>query len=711
MPHLTTDVLETLRAALRDRYAIERSIGSGGMATVYLARDLRYAGRAVALKVLRPEIAGGVGLERFQREIQVAAVLSHPRIVPVFDSGEADGMLYYVMPYVEGETLRQRLDRGTPEVADSLRIVADVAGALSYAHGRGIVHRDIKPENIILCGPEAVVTDFGIARPMDAGARITGRGMSLGTPGYMSPEQVSIGGELDERSDIYSLGCILHELLLGFLPTRLVSSESLRAGRLVAPSSDVRKRLDELPPGVEAALVHALAPIPEERTPTMAAFAAALRTGSTPPDEERSIAVLPFLILTTDPDSRFLGDGLAEEITNALARVRSLHVVARTTAFAHAERSADPRHIGRELGVATLLEGSVRRADDRLRITVRLVNTRDGRQLWSERYERPMRDVFALEDEIARNVTQTLQLMLTDAERRALSRRGGATLDDTAYECYLRGRQFFHETRKKSLEYAREMFARAIDIDGNFALAHAALAECCALLHMYYPSSDPALAQADRASLRALELAPDLPEAHAARGFALFQLGRPEEARAEFETAIRLDPSQFEARYFYARQCFQRGAMQEAARWFEDAARVREDYQARFFAAQAYEALGEHERARVAYRKALEVADAHTTLHPDDPRAATMCAVAHCRLGDASHGLEWARRALEIDPNDAGVRYNVACLYALEGEADLAIACLQDCLRLGFGNREWIERDPDLASLRGDPRFVALFAT
>jgi tetratricopeptide (TPR) repeat protein len=282
-------------------------------------------------------------------------------------------------------------------------------------------------------------------------------------------------------------------------------------------------------------------------------------------------------------------------------------------------------------------------------------------------------------------------------------RRGG--LSRLAYRTL---REYFREIRRKSLEYARQMFTRAIEIDPGFARAHCGVADCCSLLHMYYPSATPELEQADAASLRALELDPDLAEAHAARGFALFQLRRDNEAAAEFETAIRLDPSQLEARYFYGRQCFQRGQLTEAAHWFEDAARVQESVEARFFAAQAYEAAGRQEEAAAAYRRALAAAEHHLELHPDDPRAATMRAVSLCRLGEAAEGLEWARRALVIDAEDAGVRYNVACLLALEGKREQALEYLEECIRLGFGNWDWIARDPDLASLRADPRFDAM---
>jgi adenylate cyclase len=299
-----------------------------------------------------------------------------------------------------------------------------------------------------------------------------------------------------------------------------------------------------------------------------------------------------------------------------------------------------------------------------------------------------------------------LKVILTDTEMHSLKRMPTSSV--RAYEYYLRGRHYLHQTRRQSLEYARAMFTQAIAVDPDFALAHAGIADCSSLLLVYYPSAEAALDQADEASRRAVELGFDLPETHASRGFALSQQRRYDEAAAEFKESIRLDPGQFDARYHFARQCFQRGLHAEAARWFEEASSIREDYQASFFAAQSYEAMGNPATAVEAYRRALDVVRRHTDLYPDDPRAATMRAVASCRVGDRPEGMRWAERALEIDPEDAGVRYNVACLYALEGELELALKTLEDCVRLGFGNLEWIAQDPDMAPLRNDDRFKRL---
>jgi adenylate cyclase len=465
-------------------------------------------------------------------------------------------------------------------------------------------------------------------------------------------------------------------------------AKRLRGDLDLAPAPETRALIDQL------RARDAFTPPP--RAPAM--------EGGAP--SQASVAVLPFINMSSDSENEYLSDGIAEEITNALTKVSALQVASRTSAFAFKGQGMDVRRIGEELEVATVLEGSVRKAGGRLRITAQLVKAANGYHLWSERFDRETEDVFAIQDEIAQSVVSVLKVILTDRERRALARM--PTSDVRAYEFYLRGRHYLHQTRKRSLEYAREMFTQAIAVDPEFALAYAGIADCSSLLHVYYPSAESAIEQGERASRRAVELDPDLAEVHASRGFALSQQRRYAEAAAEFETAIRLDPAQFDARYYYARQCFQCGALADAARLFEEAARMREDYQARFFAAQSYEAMGDRERALEAYQRALEVARRHLEFHPDDPRAATMRAVSSCRCGKRDEGMHWAERALTIDPEDAGVRYNVACLYALEGERDRAIAALEECIQLGFTNVEWIGQDPDMASLRDDARFQRL---
>lgn len=430
---------------------------------------------------------------------------------------------------------------------------------------------------------------------------------------------------------------------------------------------------------------------------------APLRPVDAPP---RSVAVLPFTIVGGDADAGYLGYGLADQIVTDLAKIGDLKVVARTSSFAYEDTAEDVRTIGRRLGARAVLEGSVQRSGDRLRVTTQLINVEDGYHLWSEQYDRPMEDVFGIQDEVADNVARALHAVLREHERRALAKVH--TRDVDAYEFYLRGRRFFSQGRRKSLEYARDMYRRAIDRDDRFALAYAGVAEATALLAMYYPAAEADLNEARQAADAALAIDGELAEAHGALGAVLFLQGKLEAAEAALHRALDLDPRLFEARYLHARACFQQGRFADAARLFQDAESVREDYSAAFFAAQSLEALGEHDRARDAYGHASRVALRHVELNPDDPRAATMLAVALCRVGREEDGLRWADRALAIDPEDAGVRYNVACLFAVAGRQDRALDCLEEARSVGFGNRAWLERDPDLASLRDHPRFEAI---
>jgi TolB-like protein/Tfp pilus assembly protein PilF len=422
----------------------------------------------------------------------------------------------------------------------------------------------------------------------------------------------------------------------------------------------------------------------------------------------RSVAVLPFVGVGGEQATEDLGFGLADQILTDLTRIGDLFVVSRTSSFAYKGRADDVRDIGRKLGARAVLEGSVQRSGDRLRVTTQLINVENGYHLWSDRYDRTMEDVFQIQDEISANVARVLKAVLREHERKAMSKV--PTQEVRAYEYYLRGRRFFFQFRRKSLEHAREMFQKAVAIDPGFALAHAGIADVMALIFTYYPASRPDLEEARKASVRALELDPDLAEAHAAHGSVLFAQGHMPEAEAAFRRSVELDPRLFEARYFHARACFQQGRFEQAAELFREATEVREDYPSSFFAAQSLEALDHHEEAIAAYEAALDVAERHMELNPDDPRAATMRAVALCRLGRVEEGLEWADRALTIDPEDAGVRYNAACLFAVADKAERALECLQEAVDVGFGNRAWLERDPDLDGLRAHPRFQALLA-
>jgi serine/threonine protein kinase/Flp pilus assembly protein TadD len=713
--------IERLREALSQSYTIDRELGRGGMATVYLAQDTRHE-RLVALKVLHPELAASLGPDRFLREIKVAARLNHPHILALHESGQVDGFLYYVMPYVEGESLRERLDREQLlPVDEAIRHARAIASALDYAHRQQIVHRDIKPENVMLHEGEAMVMDFGIAKAVSSvgSETLTQTGMMVGTPAYVSPEQAAGEANLDGRSDQYSLACMLYEMLSGERPFTGPTAQAIMAKRFTEPAKPIRTVRSSVPESVERAITKAMATDLTARFRTTAMFGQALASTSlnTPSETEtmpqpavasaKSIAVLPFTNMSADPENEYFTDGIAEEIINALSKIQSLRVASRTASFALKGKNEEIAEIGRKLKVSTFLEGSVRKMGNRLRITAQLVNVADGYHLWSERYDREMEDVFAIQDDISQSIVKALRVILSEDEKKAIEK--ARTDNVKAYEFYLRGRQFF-EDRRKSLEFARQMFKRAVDVDPDYALAYAGIADCCSLLYAFHDARESNLRQAETASLRALELEPELAEAHLARAIAVWLSKRSfAEAEAEFQQAMRLDPRLFEAPYFYGRACQSQGKFAEAARLLERASLLRpEDYQSPSILSLAYRSLGKEDEARIASHRALRLAEERIELNPDDARAYNLAGTILAQIGEHDRAFEYAKRAAEIDPDDTVILYNGACTYALLGKHDEALTSLESALDKGYGHKDWVEHDPDFTSLRDTPRFKAI---
>ena len=551
----------TLAGALHDRYVLERELGRGGMATVYLARDLRH-GRPVALKVLRPELAVSLGSARFLQEIHFAAKLQHPHILPVFDSGETAGHLWYSMPYVEGEALRGLLQRKVQLPLDeAIRITREVADALDYAHRHGVVHRDIKPENILLEEGHAVVADFGIAQAIEGAGRdrLTATGLSLGTPSYMSPEQAAGDRVLDGRSDIYALGCVLYEMLAGEPPFTGASAQAVIAKRLTTAVSHLRTVRD-VPEGVEQIVIRALARVPADRFRSAAAFAQALaandagpasvewpataaasrrrrrlalgalamviaagggflvlRSGgdapgpAAPPPQRTAIAVLPFQNLGAEGPHGYFAAGLQEELLTQLSKVAALKVISRISVMGYEGTGTPLRQIASELGVGSVVEGSVQVVGDRLRVNVQLIDATTGAHLWAERYDRTLDDAFAIQSDVGKQIVAAVGAALSDPERQALAE--APTADAEAYRLYLQGREYLTRPGylRQNWEIAQQLFGRA--------LAHAAVSEVHGRMHWYRYDPSPARVEQQRVEAEAaLRLAPDLPEAHFAMG-------------------------------------------------------------------------------------------------------------------------------------------------------------------------------------------------
>src|SRR5947207_1548576 len=585
------DAVAVVTAALGDRYAIDRELGRGGMATVYVAQDRRHA-REVAIKVLRPDVAAAIGAERFLREIAIAARLTHPHVLPLIDSGQAAGSLYYVMPYVRGESLRQRLarERRLP-LKDALRIAGELGAGLDYAHREGFIHRDVKPENVLLADGHAVIADFGIARAICQscdGQNVTEVGLTIGTPEYMSPEQAAGDRDLDGRSDVYSLACVVYETLAGAPPFTGTSARAIMAKHLSEPPPPLRARRPDAPAAVEQALARAPGKDPADRFPSVAEFVAALDAthapDAVPPlvGKTRSLAVLPFVNASADPENEYLCDGVTDELINALTKVEGLRIASRTSVFALKGKPQDIRAIGALLGVSAVLEGTVRKSGDRLRITVQLAAADDGRTLWSERYDRTLDDVFAVQDEISRTIVSTLRTtFLADIADPTPQRY---THNLAAYSLYLKVRYCWNKRSQEGVLESISFFKEAIDHDPDYALAYSGLSDSYALqvdyrsvpvtegyrlareyalkalaLDQSLPEAHTSLAWvlhvydwdwpgAMREYARALELNPGFATAHHWYSYVLLVNGQSEQAMTEVLTALELDPSSLSVR-------------------------------------------------------------------------------------------------------------------------------------------------------------------
>ena len=764
---------DRLAAALADRYRIERELGQGGMATVYLAQDLKHD-RKVAIKVLRPELSAVLGAERFLSEIKVTANLQHPNLLPLFDSGEAGGLFYYVMPFVEGETLRARLERERQlPVDETVRLAGMLAGALDYAHERGVIHRDLKPENILLQSGQPMIADFGIALAVAhaGGSRVTETGLSLGTPQYMSPEQASGDRVIDARSDQYSLAAVIYEMLTGEPPHTGATAQAIISRLLTEKPRSIRATRAAVPVAVERAIERGLAKPPADRFATCGALASALaggpgagegssrravligsglallavvaavvwlaigRSRTASPSggtQARSIAVLPLVNVGGDSTQEYFADGMAEELANALGKVPGLRVAARTSSYAFkGRRDLDVREVGQKLGVGVVLQGTVRRAGNRLRMSVQLTDTRDAVELWSQTYDQEAKDAFAVQDSITHAIVGQLALTLGGAELAAT--RSGRTANAEAHDLYLQGLSLVHQSTEESLRQALAYFRDALKQDPDYAQAltgvawaYAFLADAFQVPVIAYDSARMAAQEAlkrgspagenlvvlayasyvtewdaekaAREMQRGLAMSPNSADVAAIYANWLCLIGRTEEGLAEADRAVELD------RLAPLGGFVREWCLYMARRYDEVIARHAVALDKTFlyldtFLGAAYREQGRYEDALAEYGRAQGYMG-ELPLYG--------YAITYARMGRVKEAREILGR---LEAYARGHYVNplfLAGIHASLGEKDLAFASLEGAKRDGTVLLAGINSWPELDPLRSDPRFAAL---
>ena len=697
-------------------YKIVDKLGEGGMGIVYKARDLKLD-RPVAVKFLSQHLsASDESKTRFVQEARSAAALNHPNILNVFDIDEQDGKIFFVMEYVEGKTLKSYITSLQTGEGISLRQAIDwtiqIAQGLKAAHEKNIVHRDIKPENIMLTKEGLPkIMDFGIAK-LKGGTGLTRTGTSMGTLAYMSPEQAQ-GMAGDHRSDIWATGVVFYEMLTGELPFRGEHEAALMYlivnEKALAPSSHDKR----IPPPVDSFVMKMLEKDQDRRYQSMDEVLTSLRevkievenaaqTGKT-----KAIVLLPFQNISPDKESDYFSDGLTEELILSLSRMKNMRVVSRTSTMQYKGTKKDIKTIGRELGARYILEGSVRKFQDDLRITVQLVDVETDAQLWAAKYKGKLADVFDIQEQVSEQIVDALMVKLSPTEKIVLTKR--STENAEAFDYYLRARNALYRMSKNDINSAIHLFQRAIELDGRYAVAYAGLGETYAWLYQNHDRRELYLDKAVEASLKALMYDATLSEAYTALAIAYFNKKMVDDALTSGQKAIELDPNNFNAYWILGRIYHSSDRDKDAIEMYKKCIQFNpEFYTAYADLGTSYEKLGDQEKHHESLQKVLQVIPRHLSRYPDDGRAHMILGIHLVMAEKFEEAKVEAAKALELNPTDPLMLYNGACFYARIGEKRLALDTLRNAILAGHANYEWIKRDPDLDSIRTEPEYIEL---
>jgi TolB-like protein/tRNA A-37 threonylcarbamoyl transferase component Bud32/Tfp pilus assembly protein PilF len=780
---LMTDLRNDLQAELGASYTVERELGGGGMSRVFLAEEAAL-GRRVVVKVLPPDLSTGVNVDRFRREVRLAAQLQHPHIVPLLTAGDAGGTLYYTTPFIAGETLRQRLTRERQlSTADAVRLTCEIAEALAYAHSQGVVHRDVKPENVLLSDGHALLTDFGIAKAIEhaRGNTLTVTGLAIGTPQYMAPEQAEGAGEIDGRADVYALGCLLYELLVGQPAFTGSTAQAIVAQHFAAPFPHVNHSRPDVPPGVDRAIQRATAKSPLDRWATASEFAQSLREGAEPPRldvfgpatggsqyrrgsrilvlglvvvslvavagfvvwprmhaTKASIAVVPFVSLNHAAEDLPFGEGMAMEITDVLGRIPGLNVKAASLSREASVREPDPQRTGQLLHVASLLQGTIQRSGDRVHVSAQLVSVADGFSQWTGKYDFDFKDVFAVQDTIARAIAAELRVKLGAPQQSQLAR--AATTNADAHALYLRGMYVWNRRTGPDLKRAIELFEEAVAKDPRYVQAEAGIAMAYVVLPIQtdFPA-DSAIRAGARAAAAALAIDSLSAEAHAALGFANFVMnrnafaerelrravaldsafdtahewlgmllahtGHPDEAIREGRRSMELDPLSRVDMIVLGTSLYQAGRFADAEREFRDVIAFDSMYLSSYRSMVFPLAAQNRAREAVAYEvKGLVRASARISLNVSE------LALAYAEAGQKDEAMKLLTELLDAGRHPRPRAAGIALVYEALGDRQSAVRWLEravdghDVLLLNFSRGRIFD------GLRGDSRGAALLA-
>ncbi len=697
-------------------YKILEELGRGGMGVVYKAQDTRLD-RFVAIKFLPSHLSmSPENKMRFMQEAKATAAMSHPNILPVYDVGEHEGSMFLVLELVEGQTLSSYIANlksgsGIP-VTRAIDWLSQIAHGLSDAHEKNIVHRDIKPQNIMIARNDQMkVMDFGLAK-LNVDSALTKAGTSLGTLSYMSPEQAN-GIPADFRSDIWSLGVVFYEMLTAELPFKAEHAAGLTY-LIVNEDPPAPSILDRrIPNRIDSIVRKMLEKDRDRRYQTMAELLLDLESArheldsATDAFKTKAIAVLPFTNMSNDPENEYFSDGLTEELILNLSRLKDIRVVSRTTTMQYKGTKKDIKTIGRELGTRFMLEGSVRKFNQTIRITAQLIDVESDAQLWAEAYKGTLAEVFDIQEQVSKQIVDALLVKLSPTEKVVLTKR--PTLNTDAFDCYLRGRNFLYRLTKNNVQVAIQLFQKAIELDGRYAYAYAGLGEAYATMYQYFEADEKFLDKAIETSLKALMYDSTLSEAYAALGLAYFDKKELQEAVTATQKAIELDPNNFVAYWILGRIYHATDRDLEAADLFRKTIVLNPDfYSAHNDLLMVYERLNDREQHAKTMDALIEFFPRYLMQHPDDARGHMYFAIHLATVERADEAKTEGQRALELNPNDSLMMYNAACLYARLGEKKQAVEMLKNAIKNGQEDFEWIKRDPDLDTLREEPEYIEI---